>query len=299
MSVEESLTITNGAMGAGAVVTVRKLALNKIKLGRNSRLSVSKEELDGLMQSIKETGLLQPIGVIQKRAGTYEICYGNRRFMACSKLGFSHIPAMVHIEKKASDTDMKNLAENIQRRNISLAEAGRYIELLKAEGLGAGEVAVRLGVPVNYVHACISAYKSVPKEYHDSLEVRVKKDGTTKRTPGKISMRAAQAIINSQKSYRLSNKQTKPLFEAAKNDPEFDSTNVKKYAAHIAAGHKDFLKKVKPLRNIHVRFLLTAEDALELERKYVDNGPFNSLNGLVVAILRGEKVIKFPDIKSF
>jgi ParB-like chromosome segregation protein Spo0J len=48
-------------MAAGTKVEIRNIPLNKIKLGRNSRLSVSKEELAGLMQSIKEQGLFRAI----------------------------------------------------------------------------------------------------------------------------------------------------------------------------------------------------------------------------------------------
>lgn len=51
---------------------VKELPVNKIKLGRNSRLDIKNEELSGLMQSIESEGLLQPIGVVKRGRG-YEV----------------------------------------------------------------------------------------------------------------------------------------------------------------------------------------------------------------------------------
>lgn len=286
---QDQFTIENGAMGKGNVISVRKLALNKIKMSRNSRLAVSKDELAGLMQSIKETGLLQPIGVVDCGNGSFEVCYGNRRFIACSKLGYSHIPAMVHQLKKKSDVDMKNLAENIQRRNISLAEAGRYILLLEGEGLSAAEIAVRLGVSTSYIRSCQIAYKEVPEKYRDDLEVKVLKNGLTKTEAGKIPISTAQKIISADKSYSLTTKQKNLLFEAAKNDPDFVPESINKYAISLKSGTTDFVKAIKPIRHIRLQFMISESEANTLEKKFIDDGPFRSLSALFLAILRGEK----------
>lgn len=279
-------------------VIVEKLSLNKIKLGKNSRLSVSEEELSGLMQSIKEVGLLQPIGVVKNGTG-YEICYGNRRFMACSRLGFTHIPVILHEKKKESDIDLKNLTENVQRRQISLAEAGRYMELLVKEGLSRAEISVRLGVSKGYVDNCIAAIREVPKEYRDDLDIKVEKGNKTKRTPGKISVRAAMAILSARKSFRLDNEQAKLLFKAAKGEDSFDASNVKKYASAIKSGEKDFINTVPKIRTVNVNFSITDKDYRELYEKHIENGPFRSLSGLAQAVLRQEKNVKFNIIRSF
>ncbi len=134
---QRTLTIKGEGMARGQKVEIKELPMNKIKIGRNSRMSVSKEDLSGLMQSINSTGLLEPIGVIKAKTGdSYQIAYGNRRFMAFSKLGLHSIPAVIHEYKNENDVDVKNLAENVQRRNISLAEIGRYASILEGEGLG-------------------------------------------------------------------------------------------------------------------------------------------------------------------
>lgn len=280
-------------------VVVQKMALNKIKLGKNSRLSVSKEELDGLMQSIKEVGLLQPIGVAKNGTG-YEICYGNRRFMACSKLGFTNIPVIVHERKKESDIDLKNLTENIQRRNIGLAEAGRYIELLKKEGLTTGEIGVRLGVTRGYISACLQAYEEVPAKFRNDLELAIGAGSKreTKKGYGKIAVTSAKAIINAAKSYGLDEEQKEKLFSAAKSDERFLTENTRKYAAALKSGAKDPIAAVKPLQHINCQFWMSKDDVADLQKRFVDDGPFRSLNGLFKAVLSGKKSLKINVVEK-
>jgi ParB/RepB/Spo0J family partition protein len=283
----EQLIIDGGPMGKA--VTVQKLKLNKIKLGKNSRLSISKEELSGLMQSIKELGLLQPIGVVKNGDG-YEVCYGNRRFMACSKLGFTNIPAIVHEKKKESDIDLKNLTENIQRRNISLSEAGRYLELLLAGGLSESEAAVRMGVAKSYVRSALAAYREVPTKYRKDLEINVS-GGRPKKTPGKITVSVANAISNARRRCRLTAEETEKLFDLAK-DEKFQIENTQHYALALKEGKKNPLLVVDKLKYISVRFAITQDEHDRLMRDFVIDGPFQSINGLIRAILEGKKSVK-------
>lgn len=292
----EVFVITGEPMAKNSQVEVQNLPLNKIKLGRNSRISVSTEELDGLMQSIKETGLLQPIGVVRSGAG-FEICYGNRRFLACSKLGLHRIPAIIHEKKREHDLDLKNLTENIQRRNISLSEVGRFLDLLKKDGLSNAEAAVRLGVSKNYVASCAVAYNEVPKEFRDDLEVQVGKHNDRKRVPGKISVKIANEITSICKRLNLDQSQKRALFGAAKNEERFTFENISKYAVALKRGKEDFLDSVEPVKRISVNFFITEKHKHELEKKFVDEGPFNSVTALCLAILRGEKSIKVDVIR--
>ncbi len=56
MNEERTLTIRSEGMARGQEVKIKDIPMNKIKIGRNSRLAVSKEDLSGLMQSINSTG---------------------------------------------------------------------------------------------------------------------------------------------------------------------------------------------------------------------------------------------------
>lgn len=280
-------------MARGQDVKIKEIPMNKIKLGRNSRLD--KDDLSGLMQSINSTGLLEPIGVVEPKDGKgYEIAYGNRRFLAFSKLGLHSIPAVVHKRKSDNDVDVKNLAENVQRRNISLAEIGRYATTLEKEGLGKKELAVRLGTTVGYVEACLTAYQEVPKEYRHDLEPRL---GGKKLEAGKISIKAAKSIINASKTYSLDKASQRALYEAAKHDERFLPEKVSDYVAAIKKGRKDPVGSVRPTKTVLVRMLIEEEEWERLQGKHVTDGPFRSISALARAILRGQKSerIKFLD----
>lgn len=277
-------------MAKNGTVTIEKIPLNKIKLNKNSRLNIDPEELDGLMQSIKSTGLLQPIGVIKNGTG-YEICYGNRRFLACSKLGMTHMPVIVHERKSESDVDIKNLTENVQRRNISLSEVGRYIEILEKEGLNNAEAAVRLGVSKGYVKSAVDAFQQVPKEFREDIEIRVvsNQKGSTRSAPGKISVAVASKIVNAQKSGRIDKEGAVKLYKAAKSNSKFSPVLIDQYISSVEQGHKDFIEAVPKLCLINLSFWITEKHKWELEKKYVNNGIYSSVQQMMYAILRGEK----------
>jgi ParB/RepB/Spo0J family partition protein len=272
----------------GENVEITRVPLNKIKISRNSRISVSEEELDGLMQSIKEVGLLQPIGLV-KRGSAYEIAFGNRRFLACSKLGLARIPAIVREEKREFDVDIQNLTENIQRRNLGLAEIGRYISILQKEGLSSKECAVRLGVTPKYVESCLTAFERVPPKYRDDIEVRVSPHKTGEHTaPGKISISQATAIENAGRTYSLGVEQRDVLYKAAKkHGSKFRPEQITKYAAAVKAG-KDPMETVPEVRSVHMHILLSEKEYERLRTKYIDDGPLASMSALLRALLSGK-----------
>lgn len=290
----ETLTISGEGMARGQKVEIKELSLNKIKLGRNSRLSTSNEDLSGLMQSINSVGLLEPIGVVKTKDGKgYEVAYGNRRFMAFSKLGLHSIPAIIHERKSDNDVDVKNLTENVQRRNISLAEIGRYATILEGEGLGIKELAVRLGTTTGYVKSCVDAWNEVPKEYKEDLEHSLM---GAKVQPGKISITSARAILNAKKSFALGPVMTKELFKASK-DARFVPDSVPAYVAAMKRGSKDPLSTVKQVRRLAVSMLMDQDEFDRLEEVHVVNGPFNSVTALIKAILTGKKSVRIKLIE--
>lgn len=275
-------------------VMVQNIPLNKIKLGKNSRLSIRDEDFAGLMMSIKDQGMLQPIGVVRRKTG-YEICYGNRRFLACSKLGYSKIPAIVHEDSTEANIDLKNLTENIQRRNISLTEAGRYIQLLMDQKLTKKEIAARLGVSTGYVESCLSAYNEVPEEYRSDLEVQ---RGSAKLPPGKISITTAQKIITARKNLGLTKAETKKLYEAAKTNENFKPQNTWRYASALKNGKANFVDSVKAAKHVSVNFSLTEEDYDKLYTKYVIDGPYSTLSPFFRDVLAGKRSVRIPVLET-
>jgi ParB/RepB/Spo0J family partition protein len=86
-------------------------------------------KIDELAKSIEHSGLLQPI-VVRTVMNGYELIDGHRRFLACKKLGWKKIKAIV---KDISDTEaqINSIVGNLQRENLSTIElAIAYKKLL-------------------------------------------------------------------------------------------------------------------------------------------------------------------------
>ena len=109
------------------------------------------EDNDDLTVSIKENGLLQPILVRPKQPG-FEIVAGNRRMLACKKLGWKKIAC--HIIDVDDKTAFEiSLSENLQRKNLSpIEEAEAFKAYIKDFGYGGvSELASRIGKSPSYI----------------------------------------------------------------------------------------------------------------------------------------------------
>jgi len=103
-------------------------------------------ELKELEDSLRQTGLLQPITVRPDLSGSgFELAAGERRLRAATNLGWKDIPATV---RKLSDEDLLAIAlvENLQRADLKpIEEAQGYSRLLAEFGLTQQSVAARVG----------------------------------------------------------------------------------------------------------------------------------------------------------
>lgn len=117
--------------GAGGVQTVAisKLVANQFQ----PREYFDEEKLEELTQSIKKSGIMQPIVVrtSKKFKGNYEIIAGERRFRASKRAGLDEVPVII---RELSDSESLEIAiiENIQRHDLNaLEEAQAYQRLLE------------------------------------------------------------------------------------------------------------------------------------------------------------------------
>jgi ParB family transcriptional regulator, chromosome partitioning protein len=111
------------------------------------RREFAEEELAELAQSIRESGLLQPVVVrpAPDQPSRYELVAGERRWRAVSRLGWADMPAIVRI---VDDRTLLVLAlvENIQRSDLSaLEEAAGYRQLAEEFGLTQQQIAEAVG----------------------------------------------------------------------------------------------------------------------------------------------------------
>ncbi len=109
------------------------------------RTDVSDDTLDGLAESIRRDGLLQPIVVRAAKEGVYELIAGERRWRAATKAGIETVPAMV---RDVDDNQALELAlvENVQREDLNpIEQAKAYRQLVTTLNLSQEAAAARLG----------------------------------------------------------------------------------------------------------------------------------------------------------
>lgn len=146
-------------------------------------------ELEQLADSIKQSGVLQPILVRRMGDGEYELIAGERRFRAAKQAGLANIPAIV---RNSTDDQSAHfsLVENIQRQDLNpMEEARAYSRLMSEFQLTQEEVGERVGKDRSTI-ANISRLMSLPKTVQDFVE------------SGRLSLGHAKVLLG------LSNAQT-------------------------------------------------------------------------------------------
>src|SRR5271163_219115 len=102
------------------------------------------EELQELVDSIKEKGIIQPL-IVRLVNGKYELIAGERRWRAAGEAGLATLPVIV---REASNRDVLELAliENLQRADLSpIEEAEAYARLMKEFDLTQEQISHQLG----------------------------------------------------------------------------------------------------------------------------------------------------------
>ena len=89
-------------------------------------------QLEEMAQSIRATGVVQPILVRRLHAGKYQLIAGERRWLASRKADKATIPAIV---REVSDEQVleMTIVENLQRADLNPIEQARAFERLSQE----------------------------------------------------------------------------------------------------------------------------------------------------------------------
>lgn len=140
--VETPMTAADVASPRLAVRLVRCDAIRPNPL--QPRTDIPEQGLAELTESIRKTGLIQPV-LLRAVGSRYELIAGERRWRAAQRAGLAEIPAIV---RSASDEEMLELAlvENIFREDLNAMQRARaYRRYCDEFGLTAEQVAGRLG----------------------------------------------------------------------------------------------------------------------------------------------------------
>ena len=110
-----------------------------------TRTHVDEPALRELADSIKATGVLQPITVRAIPGGRYQLIAGERRWLASQHAGKATVPAIVRQVSNEQAMEM-TIIENLQREDLNPVEQARAFDRLGREfGLTQEQMAQRTG----------------------------------------------------------------------------------------------------------------------------------------------------------
>jgi len=108
------------------------------------RQEFSDGEMEEMVASVREKGILTPLLVSRKGAG-YQLIAGERRWRAAQRAGLTHVPVVVREVRDAESLELA-LIENIHRKDLNaIEEALAYRRLLEETGATQDLIAQKLG----------------------------------------------------------------------------------------------------------------------------------------------------------
>jgi ParB family chromosome partitioning protein len=120
---------------------------------RNPRRAFSNAELEELVASLRERGIIQPIIArpVRGAAEAYEIIAGERRWRAAQRAGLHEVPVVI-IEATDAESLQIAIIENVQRADLNpLEEADGYRALMEEFGNSQDEIAKTVGKSRSHV----------------------------------------------------------------------------------------------------------------------------------------------------
>lgn len=129
----------------------------------NPRKNFDEASLAELSESIRQQGVLQPIGVRPIEDNRFEIVFGERRYRAALMAGLEEIPAIV---MEISDETAEEMAvtENLQRKDVTpIEEANAYQKLIDSGRHDVQSLAVQFGKNKNYIRTRLKFVSLIPK----------------------------------------------------------------------------------------------------------------------------------------
>lgn len=247
---------------------VKDIPIKNIEKAENIRQIVKDENISALMQTIKDNGLLQPIGVKETRKN-YIIIWGNRRLEACTKLGWKAIPAVIFSEKDESMSEEQffviNAIENLQQKPNTLFELGRICKILR-KTMSAGEIAVRLSIPKSRVDNALVEISRIPVKWQK--KIRLMNDGSQKK--GDIPMITAAKVSRLR---GLTDKDKNTLFKHISKNEE-GGANVDMIGSLMKSGKKfnDAVKVTNKYRSVDFKIFV---DIKKFDEAVHENGDSN------------------------
>src|SRR5216683_6640248 len=134
-----------------------------------TRRHLREEALKELADSIKVSGVVQPVVVRPLQGGRYQLVAGERRWLASRQAGKTTIPAVVREISNEQAMEI-TIIENLQREDLNPVEQARAFERLSREfSLTQEQIATRTGKDRASIANFIRLLK-LPQPVQDTLE---------------------------------------------------------------------------------------------------------------------------------
>jgi len=208
------------------------------------------EGLQGLADSIRQHGVLQPITVMPLASvNMYKIITGERRWRAAQRAGLEVMPCIVR-ENPPDDVLTEQLIENIQREDLQPLEKARALESVK-QRLGATnrELGSRLGLSermVGYLLDLLELPEPIAREVVSSPnrpadgQITEKHARFLKQLNDDPDLQAA--VAEKIREEKINSDQTGRLVKALRRQPDRTREIMATPADHLA----DFFREAEP-----------------------------------------------------
>lgn len=151
-------------------IRLEDIPLDKIDISlSNVRKTNLEKGIDELAKSIEVIGVQQPVVVFEKPNGRFELVIGQRRYLACEKLGLEKIPAIITTVKNEIEATISSFSENIHRLDLEYGDKMRVATKLLNEFDSVDKVAKYLGVSPQTVRNYLG-YAAVPEPIKKMVE---------------------------------------------------------------------------------------------------------------------------------
>ena len=253
---------------------IREIQIDLIQPGRQQpRTTFNQAKLEELAQSIRTTGIIQPL-LVRPSGGLFELVAGERRWRAAQLAGLARIPAIV---RDIPDDNLLELAliENIQREELNpVEEANAYKRLIESLGLTQDEVARRVGRDRTFITNYLRVLK-LPTDIQNLLEHDKLTFGHARAllsVPDPITQRRlAQKILKHNWSVReterrVRNLSREPDRRPGKRSTEHPDPNVRAAEVKLRRALSTQVRIVQGKRSIPGRVEIEFYDLADLDR---------------------------------
>jgi len=171
-----------------------------------TRRQINEAALAELTESIRASGVVQPVVLRPATNGRFQLVAGERRWLASKRAGKATVPAVVRQISNEQAMEI-TIIENLQREDLNPMEQARAFERLSREfGLTQEQIAARTGKDRASIANFIRLLK-LPESLQEALEAGAISFGHGKVLLGLLGFpeqleRAAREVIEKQLSVR-------------------------------------------------------------------------------------------------